>query len=208
MFKKLRTAFFTGLIVIVPVVFTYWIVLWLFNLADGLLAGFLDFLGSVFPGFRLNVPGLGAFLTFLIILGTGVLATNLLGRRVIRLGQDFLLRLPVVRPVYQTMKQITDALLSQNHAAFKHVVLVEYPRKGIWTVGFVTAEMGGEVRDAAGEEVINVFLPTTPNPTSGWLIVVPRKDVTFLRMSVEEGLKLVISGGVLVPKSPTDEASE
>jgi uncharacterized membrane protein len=208
--KKLRTAFLTGLIVIVPVVFTYWIVLWLFNLADGLLAGFLDFLGSVFPGFRLNIPGLGAVLTLSIILGMGVLATNLLGRRLIRIGEDLLLRLPVVRSVYQTMKQITDALLSQNHAAFKHVVMVEYPRKGLWTIGFVTAEMGGEVRDLAGEEVINVFFPTTPNPTSGWLAVVPRKDVAFLRMSVEEGLKLVISGGVLAPNddAPTRAVEE
>lgn len=205
MFKRLRTAFFTGLIVIVPIVFTYWIVLWLFNLADGLLAGFLDVLGRVFPGFRLNIPGLGAVLTLLIIVGTGALATNLLGRRLIRLGEDLLLRLPVVRSVYQTMKQITDALLTPNHAAFKQVVLVEYPRTGVWSVGFITGEMGGGVRTHAGEDVVNVFIPTTPNPTSGFLIIVPRRQVTFLPISVEEGLKLVISGGVLIPKNFANE---
>lgn len=192
--KKLQTFFVTGLIVLTPVVITFYVLYWLFEFVDGILG---PILARVLP---FKIPGLGLLIILLLVLLTGLLAANFLGRRLIAFAEGFLMRTPVVRSVYQTMKQIIDALLQQNQSAFKRVALVEYPRRGSWAIGFVTSEMVGEIAERAGcPAALNVFVPTTPNPTSGMLVIFPPEEVTLLDMSVEDGLKLVISGGVIVP---------
>ena len=193
--KRLQTFFVTGLIVLTPAAITFYVLWWLFEFVDGILG---PILARVLP---FQIPGLGVLIILLVIILTGLLAANFLGRRLIAFAEGFLLRTPVVRSVYLTMRQIVDALLQQNQSAFKRVALVEYPRRGSWAIGFVTGEIIGEIAERAGcAAALNVFVPTTPNPTSGMLVFLPLEEVILLDMSVEDGLKLVISGGVIVPE--------
>ncbi len=195
--RRLRTFFITGLIVLAPVAVTLWITWWLVSFLDGLLAGLASSL--TMPLLGRTVPGLGVALTLVIILLAGMIATNFIGRRLIGLGEQLLSRVPFVNAVYNTVKQIVDAVAASNQDAFKRVVLVEYPRRGMWALAFVTGSARGEVQAVTQSEVISVLLPTTPNPTSGFLLMVPKDDVIPLAMSVEDGMKLVISGGVVIP---------
>ncbi len=196
--KRLQTFFLAGLIAITPAAVTYLVLRWVFFTVDGLFGAPMDdFINRQF-GFR--VPGIGLLVTLIVILLTGVLATNLLGRRVLAYLEGWLQKLPLVRSVYATMRQLTDAFLQKDQSAFKRVALIEYPRRGSWGIGFITGEVaGGPVGLTQGETYYNVFLPTTPNPTSGFLLVLPKSEVRLLDISVEDGLKLVISGGVVVP---------
>ncbi len=196
--KRLQTFFLAGLIAITPAAVTYLVLRWLFFTVDGLFGAPMDdFIHRQF-GFR--VPGIGLLVTLIVILLTGVLATNLLGRRLLTYVEGWLQKLPLVRSVYATMRQLTDAFLQKDQSAFKRVAVIEYPRRGIWAIGFVTGEVaGGPMGLTQGETYYNIFLPTTPNPTSGFLLVIPKSEVLLLDISVEDGLKLVISGGVVVP---------
>lgn len=196
---RYRTAFFAGLIILAPAALTWIIVQWLFGALDGLLGKPLEAL------IGRPVPGLGLVLTLALILGTGILAQNYLGRRLLDYGEQLVLRVPVVRGIYGTMKQLVDALDMQKQGAFQQVALIEYPRAGIYTLAFVTGRLsGGAVcyRIAGGDCVVSVFVPTTPNPTSGFLLYLPESDVQILDMSVADGLKLVLSGGVITEKLP------
>lgn len=198
--KRLRTFFLAGLIAITPAAVTYVVLRWLFFTVDGLFGAPLD--NFVHERFGFRVPGVGLLVTLLVILLVGVLTTNLVGRRLIAYVEEWLQRLPLVRSVYATMRQLTDAFLAQDQTAFKRVAMIEYPRRGSWGVGFVTGEVaGGPMGLTEGETYYNVFLPTTPNPTSGFLLILPASEVRLLDISVEDGLKLVISGGVVVPDS-------
>ena len=134
---------------------------------------------------------------FLILLGA--LTANFFGRALIRWGERLLDAMPVVRSIYGTLKQIFETVTSHSAASFRDVVLVEYPRKGLWAIAFVSSETKGEIRHRLDQEMVNVFLPTTPNPTSGYLLFVPKKDVVYLDMTVEEGVKYVISAGLVTP---------
>lgn len=149
-----------------------------------------------------HVPGLGLLLSLVIMLVTGIVAANLLGRRLVSIWEALLARIPLVRTIYRGVKQVVETVFSSSGRAFRRVVLVEYPRRGMWCLALLTAESLGEVQAKTGEEVVAVFLPTTPNPTSGFVILVPRKDVVELDMSVDDGLKLIISMGVAVPEWP------
>jgi uncharacterized membrane protein len=142
------------------------------------------------------------FLMFALIVLIGILARNFLGRRVLRIGETILTRIPIVSRVYVALKQISQAFWGQNKTVFTGVVLLEYPRKGLYTLGFVTSPGRGEIKAKADEKLLNIFLPTTPNPTSGWFVMVPEKQVTPLQMKVEDALKMVISGGAVVPEYP------
>ena len=136
-----------------------------------------------------------------VIISTGLFAANYVGKKLIGFGERIVVRIPLVRSIYLTVKQIVDAFMhGGKNMAFKRVVLIEYPRKGIYSIGFITAESNGEVQAKTKENVMSVFLPTTPNPTSGYLLFVPREDVVVLDMSVEDGLKLVVSGGIIAPE--------
>jgi uncharacterized membrane protein len=152
--------------------------------------------------FGCSLPGLGFLVTILSIFLVGLIATNVFGHKIIRLAETAFARLPVVKPVYNAARQIIDAFSARSSSVFQSVVMLEYPRRGIYALGFVTVEASPEVQHKTEREVLTVFLPTTPNPTSGFLLLVPREELTPLDMSVEDALKMVISGGVVVPDWP------
>lgn len=189
----LKKYFITGLLVITPLWGTYLILKALFLTLDGVLGGFLR---TYFPYY---VPGLGVIVLVLIILLAGVLTTNFLGRKVFDLWESFLQRVPVIRNVYSLVKSVVDTLSLQGKEKFNRVVLIEFPRKGQYSIAFVTGVTKGEVQDLTHEKVINIYVPTTPNPTSGYFLFVPESEIIPLSMSVEDGMKMVISGGLYTP---------
>lgn len=150
-------------------------------------------------GFR--IPGLGIVLAAAVVLVTGVVVANLLGRQLVALWERFLARIPLVRSIYAGAKQVVETVFSGSGRSFREVVMIEYPRAGTWTLAFVTGDGMREARDRIGDDVINVFVPTTPNPTSGFFLMVRRAEVVPLKIPVEEGLKVIISAGVLVPEN-------
>jgi uncharacterized membrane protein len=200
--RKIRNNFFTGLIVLLPLIITILLVRFLFNrINNTILEPGTNFLAAFFPqGHLVVVFKVLIFLIVVLLIALFGLATkNILGRRLFSLFERFVYKLPLVGKVYSGTKDISNALLTTSKGAFLKVVLVEFPQKGSYALGFVTSEVRGEIQDKTKEEVINVFVPTTPNPTSGFLLFVPKEGLIFLDMSVEDGLKLVISGGVVSP---------
>ncbi len=189
MISKIRNYFLTGLIVILPLVVTFYVLLVLFEFFDG----FLRPLEKMVLGYY--VPGLSLVVTFLVIVLVGVLATVALGRKMFQVFEDSLLRIPIVRSIYSITKQASETFLAPKGTEFKGVVLVEFPRKGMYTIGFNTGITVGEIQDKTREKVINVYVPTSPNPTSGYYLVVPEKDLIYLDMSMDTAMKLIISGG-------------
>ncbi|MDR7486526.1 MAG: DUF502 domain-containing protein [Armatimonadota bacterium] len=189
---RLRTWLLTGLLVTLPVVVTAYVLVFLFRLLD-------NFLSPVFRVFGIQVPGLGLLSGIALILLAGALASNVLGRRIVHAFDRVMLRIPFARTIYSATKQLSDSLLQQNRAAFKQAVLLEWPRPGLYTVGFVTGETRGEAQAKTAERVINVFVVTTPNPTTGFLCLVPESQVIPLEMTVEDALKLVVSAGIVAP---------
>ena len=152
-----------------------------------------------------HIPGLGVVLAAVLVLTTGMIVANFLGKRLIAAWEHFLARISLVRSLYAGIKQITDAVLSTVAKSFSKVLLIEYPRKGVWSLAFMTSDNLGEVQAKTVEDVISVFIPTTPNPTSGFVIMVPKLEVIELDMAVEDGLKMIISLGVAVPSWQKDE---
>lgn len=150
-----------------------------------------------------HIPGLGVVLTVLVVLVTGMLVANLFGRQLVAAWERLLSRIPLVRSVYSAVKQLAETMFSSGGQSFRKVLLIEYPRKGLWTLAFQTGTGVGEAQQKTGREVVNVYVPTTPNPTSGFFLMVPRDDVVELEMSVDDGLKMIISMGVVVPPLPT-----
>lgn len=189
--RRVRNWFFTGLVILAPLVLSIYFLGLGFRWMDTLLGG----LAARTLGRR--VPGLGLLASLLLAVLTGLVASNLLGRRLIAWLETALLRVPIFRSVYSTLKQVVDAFAGQKRTAFQQVVLVEYPRQGIWSIGFVTGPAPEEAQEAVGRDLVNVLITTTPNPTSGFFIMVPREEIVWLRMPVEDGLKLVISGGLI-----------
>ncbi len=195
----LRRYLVAGLLVWVPVGVTLLIIKFLVDLMDqSLLLLPVSWRPEVMLGFR--IPGLGLVLTLLVVLATGLVATNLFGRRLLHLGERILARVPLVRSIYSAVKQVVETIFSNSGKSFRKVVLIEYPRKGIWSLGFQTGEGTREMSDRTGKKIVNVFIPTTPNPTSGFVLMVPREDAVELDMSVDDGLKMIISLGVIVPE--------
>ncbi|MDA9929673.1 DUF502 domain-containing protein [Alphaproteobacteria bacterium] len=198
-FGWLRSRFFTGLLVTAPVLLTVWITWATVELIDSQVA-------SLVPGFSqfqfANVPGVGLILGVLLITIIGALAAGFLGRWIIGIGESVLNRMPVVRTIYGASKQILETVISTQSDAFREVVLVEYPRRGLWVIGFVTGGTKGEVNSLIPGSKVNIFVPTTPNPTSGFLLFSKREDVIFMDMSVEDAVKLVVSGGIVAPPEP------
>lgn len=147
-----------------------------------------------------HIPGLGVLLSVTVVLITGVVVANFFGRRLVALWEKALARIPLVRPIYSAVKQLTETVFTSGGQSFRKVLLIEYPRKGMWTLAFQTGTAVGEAQMKTGEEVINVYVPTTPNPTSGFFLMVLRREVVELEMSVDDGLKMIISMGAVVPK--------
>jgi len=197
--RRLRLYFLTGLVVLSPVVVTIYVFWLLFSKVDGILSGVFDRLGVNLWGYP--PPGLGFLTVLLIILLTGIFARNYVGSKLIEAGNRILGKIPLMNRIYVAVQQISHALLAGEKASFRQAVLFEYPRKGIYSIGFLTSESWGEVQEKTKKKTVNVFLPTTPNPTSGYLLVIPQKDVVPLDMTIEEALKLIISGGTVVPEA-------
>ena len=197
---KLRAYFFTGILVTAPVSLTlymaYRVIMWIDAGANELLPPQVKNYLSSLP---VTLPGLGVVILIVSMILIGMFAAGFLGKFFLRLGEWVLHKLPFISSVYSLFKQIFETFLSSRGQAFSKVVLFEYPRKGIWILGLMSGETTGEVKSATGEDMYNIFVPTTPNPTSGFLLFVPKKDVKILNMSVEDGLKFVISGGIVSP---------
>jgi len=200
--KHLRTYLVTGLLIWVPLVITLFILTLLVDFMDQtLLLLPANFRPEAVLGFR--IPGLGAVLAAAVLLLTGLLVANIVGRKLIEFWESLLRRIPLVRSVYSASKSFAEMVLTNNAQSFKQVMLIEYPRKGIYSMCFQTAGVSslGEIQERTGEDVICVFVPTTPNPTSGFIMFVPKKDVIILDMAVEDAVKMVVSLGVVVPPS-------
>lgn len=198
--SRLRGWFFTGLLVTAPVLLTVYITWAAIKLIDGQVNKLIPEFATWSLG---DVPGAGLVIGAAMITLIGAIAAGFLGRWIIRLGEAILNRMPVVRSIYGATKQILETVISTQSDAFREVVLVEYPRRGLWVIGFVTGATKAEVARLLPGANVNVFIPTTPNPTSGFLLFCPIKDIKYLDMSVEEAVKLVVSGGIV---SPPDRA--
>jgi uncharacterized membrane protein len=189
---RLRNYLIAGLLVILPLAVTFYVFRALFRFLDSLLAPIFSFFGLV-------IPGLGLVSGVILILVVGAMASNVIGRRVVHAFDRLILRIPFARTIYSATKQLGDSILQQNRAAFKEAVLMEWPREGLYTIGFVTGETRGEAQAKTKERVVNVFVVTTPNPTTGFLCLVPESQIIPLDMTVEDALKLVVSAGIVVP---------
>ena len=196
---RMRGYFLAGLLVTAPLGITIYLA-WIFiNFLDNKVTPLIPVTYNPETYLPFGLPGLGLVVIVLTLIVIGALTAGLLGRWVVHTGERILARMPVVRSIYSATKQVFETVLAQQSNAFRDAVLVEYPRRGIWAIGFITGITKGEVQNLTKDETVNVFLPTTPNPTSGFLLFVPSKDVVFLDMSIEEAIKMVISGGIVTP---------
>jgi uncharacterized membrane protein len=200
----MRKYLIAGLLVWMPLGITFLVV--------RAIVGFLDKILLWLPAtyqpealLGIHIPGLGVVLAIILVLATGMIVANLLGRRLVAAWEALLSRIPIVRSLYAGIKQIMEAILATDAKSFRKVLLIEYPRKGVWSLAFMTSDSLGEVQAKTTSDVISVFIPTTPNPTSGFVLMVPNSDVIHLDMSVEEGLKMIISMGVVVPAWQKDK---
>jgi uncharacterized membrane protein len=196
--KKLKQIFLTGLAVTIPIGLTLYILFFLIDIMDGLLKIIpVRYHPDTLLG--IHIPGLGIIVTLALITIAGLVTTSYVGYKIVQSGEDLVDRIPFVRNIYQAIKKISDSMFMDKRSSFKKVVLVEFPRKGVYTIGFVTGVPSGEIRKKAGQNCISVFLPTTPNPTSGYLIIVPEDELVPMDMSVEEALTFIISVGIVTP---------
>ena len=188
MWQRIKKRIIAGLLALIPIMVTFWILDFLFDFLGG-------FASPLLKQFGIEIPGLGIILTILFIFLLGLFITNVLGRTILRWSEKILGKLPIINTIYGTIKQITGAFSGSAVKSFRQVILIEYPRKGIWTMSFVTNESKSE----SGEKFYHVFVPTTPNPTSGIFIIIPKKDAIHPDISVEAGLKTIVSGGIVNP---------
>jgi uncharacterized membrane protein len=196
---RLRAYFFAGLLVTAPVGITFWIAWVVLTFIDARVTPLIPIAYNPNTYLPFTFPGLGLVILILAMTIVGALTTMLLGRTIVAMGERILGRMPVIRSIYSASKQIIETVLASKSDAFRQVVLFEYPRHGSWALGFVTGTTMGEVQNVTADDVVNVFLPTTPNPTSGYLLFLPKSDLIPLAMSVEDGIKMIISGGIVTP---------
>jgi len=196
--QRLRRYFVAGLLVWLPIVATYWIISFAIRLIDRTLL-------LLPPQYRpleligFEIPGLGVILTVVLIIVTGLIVANFFGRKLVTLWESLLSRIPLVRTVYGSVKQITASLFADTSQSFREVVLVEYPRRGLWMLAFVTGDTPTKFQEIVGLDLINIYVPTTPNPTSGFYIMVEPSEVKRLNIPVDIGLKMILSAGVMNP---------
>jgi uncharacterized membrane protein len=198
-----------GLLVWLPLAITVWVLQAVLGMIGDVFGWFLTATQTVLPEAARapietlrHVPGLGAIVMLLLLLATGVFAANMVGQWWLRQGGLVLQRIPIVKSIYSSVKQVSDTLFSSSGNAFREAVLVQYPRQGAWTIAFVTGKPGGEAAQHLHGDFVSLYVPTTPNPTSGFFLMVPRADVIALKMSVDEALKYIISMGVVAPPVP------
>lgn len=204
---RLRNYFLAGLLVIAPLGLTFYIV-WIFlTFVDNRVARIIPEPYNPNTYLPFSIPGVGLVIAVSFLILVGWFARNFLGKMFISISEYIVDRMPIIRNIYGAIKQVTETIMASQSKAFRDVVMLEYPRKGIYSIGFVTGRTEGEIQRVTSEETINVFVPTTPNPTSGYLLFVPKKDLFYLTMTVEEAVKLVISGGILTPPDKGSKAN-
>ncbi|BEU95581.1 DUF502 domain-containing protein [Acidovorax sp. DW039] len=199
--SALRKWLFTGLLVIVPGVITAWVLNWIVSTLDQTL----QILPAAWQPDRvlgMHIPGFGVLLTLLILLVVGAVASNFVGRKLVQWGDAVVHRIPVVRSIYSSVKQVSDTLFSESGNAFRTAVLVQWPREGVWTVAFITGAPNGEIAAYLRDEFVSVYVPTTPNPTGGYFVLMRKSDCVELDMSVDAALKYIVSMGVVAPVDP------
>lgn len=202
MSKNFRRYLIAGLAVILPLAITLWVLVGVFNFIDEMVASLVFFL----TGYQIVWPGIGVVATVGVVLVIGMLATNILGKKLLDFWEKVLLQIPLVKPIYTVVKQIVDTVSRKDEQVFRQVVLVEYPRRGAWVIAFL---IGDAKEDFFGEmkvDLVKVFVPTVPNPTSGFLVIVPRSDLAPVSISVEDGLKFVLSAGIINPVNGEEKA--
>jgi uncharacterized membrane protein len=201
--KSIRKWLLAGLLVIVPVAITVWVLKWIVGTLDQTLL-ILPSAWQPKSWLGFDIPGLGALLAVAILLLVGAAASNFFGKKLVSWWDALLNRIPVVRSIYSGVKQVSDTLFSENGNAFRKAVLLQWPREGTWTIGFLTGTPGGDLLNYLQGEYVSVYVPTTPNPTSGYLMMLKKSDCIELKMSVDEALKYIVSMGVVVPGGPSN----
>jgi uncharacterized membrane protein len=208
---RLKAYFFAGVLVTAPLGITFY-VSWIFiKWVDSKVTSLLPTVYNPETYLPVYIPGIGLIIVCIALTIIGALTAGIIGRFWFRTSEKILSRMPVIRSIHSAIKQIFETVLSNQSNAFREVVLFEYPRRGSWAMGFITGQTQGEVQDITKDEVVNVFLPTTPNPTSGYLLFIPRRELVTLSMSVEEGIKMVVSGGIVTPpdkRSPREKGKK
>ncbi|MGB0498476.1 MAG: DUF502 domain-containing protein [Rubricella sp.] len=205
--QRIRGNFLTGLVIVAPIGLTIWLVWSVITFIDAQVVPLVPRIYNPSTYLGNDVPGFGLVIFFLFTALVGALAKGIMGRSILRWGENLVDRLPLVRSIYNGIKQIAETILNQSNTTFSTAALIEYPRPGIWAVAFVSTETRGEVAEKLDDELLSVFLPTTPNPTSGFLLFVPRRDVVLLDMEVEDAAKLIISAGLVTPPTPAERAA-
>lgn len=203
----MKKYFITGLLVLVPLVVTFWVMSTLIETLDqSLLLLPEEWRPQKLLGF--SMAGLGALLTLAVVFLTGLIATNFFGQQIITLWEQLLSRVPVVKSIYSSVKQVSDTIFSDSGNAFRQALLIEFPRKGSWTVAFLTGEPGGDVKNHLKGNFVSVYVPTTPNPTGGYFLMMKKDDVVELDMSVDQALKYIISMGSVSPEIKSEKAEK
>jgi len=207
LFARLRAYFFAGVLVTAPIAITIYLAWSVVSWVDESVLPLIPAKYNPETYLPFSVPGIGLVVLLVFMTAVGAITAGMVGRMIVGYGERILSRMPVIRSVYSATKQIFETMLAKKSTAFREVVLVEFPRTGMWSIGFITGVTEGEVQELTDEEVLNVYIPTTPNPTSGFLCFVPRSEVYPLSMTVEEGIKLVVSGGIVIPpdRRPPEE---
>lgn len=199
MLSKVKKYFIAGTLVILPLLLTVYILVGLFQFADGILGKFINAYLAQTLGFY--IPGLSLILFLVIIFFTGLITTHFLGRKLYLALDTALRHFPLIRLIYPSVKQVSEFLFTTQHQTFKKAVLVEYPRQGIWSMGFITNEGFQEAKDKTKQELLNIFIPSSPGPFTGYYVLLPRQEVIVLDITIEDAIKLIVSGGLLNPAS-------
>ena len=210
LFAGLRASFLTGLVVVMPIGLTLWLIWTVTGWIDGFVWPFIPARWRPEQYIGINLRGVGVIIFLIFTVIVGWVAKGFFGRSLLQWGEDLVDRMPVVRSIYAGIKQIAETVFAQTEASFDKACMFEYPRKGTWAIGFVSTQAKGEIAQKIphGETILSVFLPTTPNPTSGYLLYVPEKDVVYLDMGVEDAAKLIISAGLVYPAAPGAAAAK
>lgn len=204
--RRLKKYFLTGFFVTLPLFISGYVLVVIFNFIDGILGKPINI--YFMRSFGISIPGLGFILFFIGIIGVGFVSTHLFGKGMQRLTDRIGSRFPLIRHIYPSVKQIVEMLFPSDKASQRVIVIFEYPRQGIWSIGFVSGDNFKEVKEKTGQDMLNVYVPSVPNPATGFFVFVPRKDVVILNISMKDTIRLIVSGGLLSPPGPPEEAKQ
>jgi len=197
MIARLKNYLFTGILVTAPLALTFWIAISLVKFFDQLVTPLIPIYLNPNTYLPRDLPGLGLIVLLIILIFIGAVTANFFGSWILKQTDRFISKIPLIKTFYKTIKQILETILRTNSKAFRDAVLVEYPRRGSWVIGFTTGDVKGEVKRKISSPLVNVFVPTTPNPTSGFLLMIPKKDLKYLNVSVDEAIKTIVSAGII-----------